>query len=156
MRKNINGMLLAGVGGAALASVLVALLGDDTGGSRDSFERPTAMRSTELRPARESTESSAVAHQPAEAVESSTDAVPAVPVPATVVPGGRNPIVMNIPPTSRGTATDLPNRRDAEPDHARPADDLLNASRISCELPTPGYAMAIRSPWALAPIGAVS
>ena len=52
---------------------------------------------------------------------------------ATPTPGG-NPIVADAPPSnSRGTQTDLPNRRADDPGGAAPAARLLDSLRISCD-----------------------
>src|SRR5262245_49045419 len=126
MAKNIGGYLLAGVGGAALAWAAATLLGDDAAEPRSALE-PAAGQPAEPPPARAPAE-------PAQVVmPSSNETLPEAAPPAPAASTGRNPIVVNAPPASRGVVTDLPSRHDSEPDHARPADELLSASRISCD-----------------------
>jgi hypothetical protein len=132
MDANIRGLLLAGVGGAALAWAAVTLFGDDAGEPRESFGPPPAARSVQLPVAREPAEPT-VAAEPAGVPATSSNDAPLVVTTPTPASGTSRLIVIDTPPTGRGSVTDVPNRRESEPDHARAADELLNGARISCD-----------------------
>lgn len=111
----------------------VTLFGGDTGEPRESFEPPAAARPVQRPVARDPAEPAAVGVEPAGVPAPSSNA----PTPATTSTpaSGANSglIVIDTPPTGRGTVTDLPSRREGDSDQARPADELLNGTRIGCD-----------------------
>src|SRR5688572_21845510 len=132
MDSNIRSLLLAGVGGAALAWAAVTLFGDKADEPRESFEPPPAARPAGLPIAREPAEPAVAAEPAGVAATSSNDAPLPVTTP-TPASGTSRLIVDDRPPTGRGSVTDLQSRREGDSDQARPADELLNGTRISCD-----------------------
>jgi hypothetical protein len=123
--------------GAALALLAVEWLGDD-GPPPDS---PVAeRRETRAQAGPASAErgaggaETAAERAPVAVVQAQQDAAAALVRPANPPVPPSNPIVADAPPSnSRGTSTDLPNRRNGDPATSAPGTHLLDSTRISCD-----------------------